>query len=108
MIDEKTEFTPLDYSDSTLEVYFEIADKQKSVEVLNELDFINEISEVELGYTVRICIQQIPEVVRSFIKSNIAIYAIEQDRSTYKENIKKLHRTGVEYYNSSGKRIEND
>lgn len=88
MIEEKKKYTPFDYSDNTLEVYFEIADKQGATYVLNELDFVHEIKELEHGYKVRISIQQIPEVVRSFEKSNIAIYGILQDRSTYKENIK--------------------
>ena len=88
MIDQKTKYTPFDYSDNTLEVYFEIADKQNAISVLNELDFVNEIKDMGQGYKVRICIQQIPEVVRAFVKSNIAIYGILQDRSTYKENNK--------------------
>ena len=88
MSKEKVKCTPLDYSDSTLEVYFEVADKPLSFETLGKLDYIGEVLETELGFKVRICIQQIPDVVLAFSKMNIAIYGVLPDKDTYEESDK--------------------
>jgi hypothetical protein len=75
--------TPMDYSQNTLEVYYEVADKKLAYDVLIKLKYVKEIIEVDRGYRVRICYQQIPEIIRVFMEFNIAIYAITPDKSTY-------------------------
>jgi hypothetical protein len=76
MVSESVRFTPFDYSDNKLEVYFEVADKALAYETLEKIDFVDEIKEAKRGYKVKIAYQQIPDIVRLFIEQNIAIYSI--------------------------------
>lgn len=68
--------TPFDYSDDKVNVYFEVADKLSAREVLEGIQYIGELNESKYGFEVIIAIQQIPEVIRSLSKRNIAIYAV--------------------------------
>ncbi|HEX5351037.1 MAG TPA: hypothetical protein VFW58_05385 [Trichococcus sp.] len=67
--------TPFDYSGSKIAVYFEVADIKGVKEIINNIGFIDEIEYLKYGFEVRIAIQQIPEIIRYFTQSNIAIYA---------------------------------
>jgi hypothetical protein len=68
--------TPFDYSDDKIKVYFEVADKQNTIKLLENLDFIEKIEELTYGFEVNIAIQQIPDIIRYLERDNIAIYAL--------------------------------
>lgn len=68
--------TPFDYSEDTVPVYFEIADKQSTKEIMEDMCFIDNIKDLQYGFEVKIARQQIPEVIRSLSENNIAIYAV--------------------------------
>ena len=75
--------TPMDYSENTLEVYYEVANKKMAHDILSKLDYVREMIEVDSGYKVRICYQQIPEINRVLSSFDIAVYSIIPDTSTY-------------------------
>ncbi|MEL4304661.1 hypothetical protein [Methanococcoides sp. LMO-2] len=76
MKSEHVKGTPFDYSDDKVTVYFEIADKQSTKEIMDNMSFIDSIKDLEHGFEVKIAIQQIPEVIRYLSRENIAIYAV--------------------------------
>ena len=71
--------TPFDYYDDKHSVYFEVADKKNTLEVLQNIDFVDIIEDEKYGFTVHIAIQQIPEIVRELESANIAIYGVERN-----------------------------
>ncbi len=73
---EKVKGTPFDYSNDKVHVYFEVADKIQAKIRMESISYINEIEELEHGFSIKIAIQQIPEVVRYLTYENIAIYAV--------------------------------
>lgn len=70
--------TPFDYGDDKIDVYFEVADKNSTKKILENLDFINNIKEMDYGFQLNITIQQIPEVIRYLSEENVAIYSVIQ------------------------------
>ncbi|UGV39906.1 hypothetical protein J7W08_07190 [Methanococcoides orientis] len=73
---EPVKGTPFDYSDDKITVYFEVADKQSTREIIENTTFIDGIEDLEHGFEVRIAMQQIPELIRHLSRENIAIYAV--------------------------------
>lgn len=67
---------PFNYSDKKFPVYFEVADKVGTKNILVELNFVEEITEKDFGFIVKIAIQQIPEILYQLINRNIAVYAV--------------------------------
>lgn len=67
---------PFDYCDDKITVYFEIADKLRTKEIIENIYFIDEIKDLKYGFEVKIAIQQIPEVISFLSQNNIAIYAV--------------------------------
>lgn len=72
--------TPFDYSDNRIEVYFEVAAKAEVLELFKQFDFIEQenIKEEQYGWTLLICNQHIPEVVKVMVEANHAIYQIKR------------------------------
>lgn len=68
--------TPFDYSNDKVTVYFEIADKQSTKEIMEDISFIDNIKDLKYGFEVKIAMQQIPEVIHFLSQNNIAIYAV--------------------------------
>lgn len=73
---EPVKGTPFDYSDDKITVYFEIADKQSAQDVVKNISFIDDVTDSDYGFEVKIAIQQIPEVIQYLAQKNIAIYAV--------------------------------
>ncbi len=80
--------TPYDYSDKKVRVYFEIGgiDKElddigrKIKDVIEGLDYIDELEYTQYGFYVNIAIQQIPSVIYDLTTENIAIYSVEREK----------------------------
>ena len=73
---ENVKGKPFDYSDDKVVVYFEVADKRKASSVIKDSKLVNEVEESDLGFLIKIAIQQIPEMIQYLTKENIAIYAV--------------------------------
>lgn len=73
---ENIKGTPFDYCDDKVVVYFEVADKRKASSVIKASKLVNEVEESDFGFSIKIAIQQIPEMIQYFTKENIAIYAV--------------------------------
>ncbi len=67
---------PGDYSNAKISVSFTVGDQQSAKEIVNELGFAGEITEMKNGFVVQIAVQQIPEIVRALGEKNIAVYGI--------------------------------
>ena len=72
--------TPLDYSDNRIWVYIELGGKKfwTSDYIFEKIGFVTkkDIVEVEYGFNLFICNQQIPEVVKTLTELNQGIYQI--------------------------------
>lgn len=76
MVIKYEKYSPFDYSDDKIEVYFKVADVVATNKALSEIDYIEEIIKSEYGFIVHIAIQQIPEIIFSLSEHNIAIYGV--------------------------------
>ena len=67
---------PFDYGGDKMAVYFEVADMEKALSVVEMIPYKGLVETSEVGFTIDIAAQQIPEVIRTLVDQNIAIYGV--------------------------------
>ncbi len=66
-----------DYSGTKRIFYFQIGAATEAFQIIENLDYVDEVRLIDEGLEITIAFQQVPDIVKVLVQNNFGIYSIK-------------------------------